>query len=50
VPSKAFIDIAKNGEYKDIKDALSQVRARRKLIQDEETVEKIEKYGMKIFQ
>ena len=50
VPSKAFIDIASKWNYKDLKDALAQVRSRRKVIQDEETVEKIEKYGMKIVQ
>jgi pyruvate/2-oxoglutarate dehydrogenase complex dihydrolipoamide dehydrogenase (E3) component/uncharacterized membrane protein YdjX (TVP38/TMEM64 family) len=50
VPSKALIDIAKWWDYKDLKDALAQVRARRKLIQDEETIEKIEKYWMKIIQ
>lgn len=50
VPSKALIDIAKKWRYKNLQDALAQVRGRRKQIQDEETVEKIEKYGMKIFQ
>lgn len=49
VPSKAFIDIAKSWKYDNISDALIEVRERRKEIQDEETVEKIEKYGMKIF-
>ncbi len=49
VPSKALIDIAKKKDHADLKDALSQARARRQLIQDEETVEKVEKYGMKIF-
>jgi len=49
VPSKAFIDIAKSWKYKDIKTILEKVRERRKIIQDEETIEKIESYGMKIF-
>ena len=62
VPSKALIDIAKNWKYNDVKDVLKQVRAIRKVIQDEETIEKIqakflrkidipggEKYWMKIY-
>jgi len=49
VPSKAFIDIAKSWKHKDIKTILEKVRMRRKVIQDEETIEKIESYGMKIF-
>jgi len=50
VPSKAFIDIAKSWKYDNLKDGLNEVRERRKEIQDEETVEKIEKYWMKIFE
>lgn len=54
VPSKAFIDIAKKNiersQWRDIKDILSEVRARRQIIVDEETPEKIEKYGMKVLQ
>jgi len=49
VPSKAFIDIAKSGKYKSVKEILEKVRERRKIIQDEETIDKIESYGMKIF-
>ena len=49
VPSKALIDIAKNWKYDNVSDTLKQVRARRKIIQDEETIEKIEKYWMKIY-
>lgn len=49
VPSKALIDIAKSGNFKNLQSALDEVRKRRKEIQDEETIEKIEKYWMKIF-
>ena len=48
VPSKAFIDIAKSWKYTSVKEALEKVRERRKVIQDEETIEHIEKYWMKI--
>ncbi|QFR39409.1 FAD-binding protein [Candidatus Gracilibacteria bacterium 28_42_T64] len=48
VPSKAFIDIAKKGHHKDIKGVLEEVRKRRQVIRDEETKEKLEKYGMKV--
>jgi len=37
VPSKALIDVAKSWKYYNIQDALQEVRARRKSIQDEET-------------
>lgn len=50
VPSKALLDISKQWENKSFKTALSEVRERRKVIQDEETVEKIEAYWLKIFQ
>lgn len=50
VPSKALIDIAASWKFKDMKDALEKARARRKKIQDEETPEKIENYGMKVVQ
>jgi len=50
VPSKALIDIAKSGQYDNVKDALEEVRTRRKAIQDEETPEETEKYGMKVIQ
>lgn len=50
VPSKAFIYLAKNNPDKLwVKDILEKVRAMRKIIQDEETPEKIESYGMKVF-
>ncbi|MDD2870424.1 MAG: FAD-dependent oxidoreductase [Candidatus Gracilibacteria bacterium] len=50
VPSKAFIDLAKNNpEGLGIKQVLEKARARRKIIRDEETPEKIENYGMKVF-
>ncbi|MDP2090448.1 MAG: FAD-dependent oxidoreductase [Candidatus Gracilibacteria bacterium] len=50
VPSKAFIDLAKNNhEGLSVKQVLEKVRTRRKIIQDEETPEKIEKYGIKVF-
>lgn len=50
VPSKAFIDLAKNNhEWLSVKQVLEKVRTRRKIIQDEETPEKIEKYGIKVF-
>jgi pyruvate/2-oxoglutarate dehydrogenase complex dihydrolipoamide dehydrogenase (E3) component/uncharacterized membrane protein YdjX (TVP38/TMEM64 family) len=48
VPSKAFIDIAKSWKYSNLKDALKEVRVRRKKIQDEETWDKIEQYWMKV--
>ncbi|NDK09400.1 FAD-dependent oxidoreductase [Candidatus Gracilibacteria bacterium] len=50
IPSKALIDIAKSGKYKSLKDALVEVRARRKIIQDEETVDKIEGHGVTVFE
>jgi len=65
VPSKALIDISKdNSPFEkgstwgtkgrdlkwDFKSAMQEVRNRRKIIQDEETVEKIESYGLKVFQ
>jgi hypothetical protein len=39
-----LIDIAKSGNFKNLQSALDEVRKRRKEIQDEETIEKIEKY------
>ncbi|MDC0506040.1 FAD-dependent oxidoreductase [Candidatus Gracilibacteria bacterium] len=50
VPSKALIDISKTSPGIGLKAGLKQVRARRKLIQDEETVEKIESHGPKVLQ
>jgi len=50
VPSKALIDISKHSPGIGLKAGLKQVRARRKLIQDEETVEKIEAHGPKVLQ
>jgi len=50
VPSKALIDVAKSWKYDNIQDALQEVRARRKSIQDEETPEKTERYGMKVIE
>ena len=50
VPSKALIDIAASGKYDTLKDALVEVRERRKIIQDEETPEKVESHGPKVFQ
>lgn len=49
VPSKALIDIATSGKYSNLKDALVEVRERRKIIQDEETPEKVEFHGPKVF-
>jgi len=48
VPSKALIDIAKHNPELGFKKAMSEVRARRQIIQDEETVEKIEAHGLKV--
>ena len=48
VPSKAFIDIAKSWKYSSVKESLKEVRKRRKIIQDEETPEHIEKYWVKV--
>ncbi len=50
VPSKALIDISKKSPWIGLKEGLKQVRKRRKLIQDEETVEKIESHGPKVLQ
>jgi len=50
VPSKALIDIAKSGQYNSLKSALKEVRKRRQLIQDEETVDKIESHGLKVIE
>ncbi len=50
IPSKALIDIAKSGKYSSLKKALTEVRERRKLIQDEETIEKVESHGLKVIQ
>lgn len=50
VPSKALIDIAKSWKYDSFSQALSEVRKRRKIIQDEETIEKIEAHGLKVIQ
>ena len=49
VPSKAFIDVAKNSEEKDLKTILDEVRSRRKQIQDEETKQEIEKHWIKVY-
>jgi len=50
VPSKALIDISKRSPEIGLQKALVDVRARRQLIQDEETVEKIESHGPKVFE
>ena len=56
IPSKALIDIAKKDSEKTEENkigllwALTEVRARRKLIQDEETPDEIKKHWMSLFQ
>ncbi len=50
IPSKALIDVAKSGQYSSLKKALKEVRKRRQVIQDEETVEKVESHGLKVIQ
>lgn len=50
VPSKALIDVAKSWKYNSFKEALLEVRRRRKIIQDEETIEKIEKHWLKVIE
>ncbi len=50
VPSKALIDIAKSWKYSSLKEALIEVRKRRKIIRDEETVEKLEQHWITVFQ
>ncbi len=50
VPSKALIDISKQSPEIGFKKALEIVRERRQIIQDEETVEKVESHWPKVFQ
>lgn len=50
VPSKALINIAASWKYYSLKEALTEVRSRRKIIQDEETPQKIESHGIKVYQ
>ena len=50
VPSKALIDIAKHNPELGFKKAMAEVRKRRKVIQDEESVEKIESHGLKVLE
>lgn len=50
VPSKALIDISKYNPEIGFKKALEIVRERRQIIQDEETVEKVESHGPKVYQ
>jgi len=50
VPSKALIDISKHSPEIWLQKALQEVRSRRQVIQDEETVEKVESHGPKVFQ
>lgn len=49
VPSKALIDISKHNPEVGFTWAMAEVRSRRQEIQDEETVEKIESHGLKVF-
>ena len=48
VPSKALIDIAKENPEIGFGKAMAEVRARRQVIQDEETVDKIESHWLKV--
>lgn len=50
VPSKALIDISKHQPGIGFKKAMEQVRDRRQIIQDEETVDKVESHGPKVFE
>ena len=50
VPSKALIDIAKHNPEMGFQKAMKEVRDRRQMIQDEETVEKIESHGLKVLE
>ena len=50
VPSKALLDISKSWKFDSMQEALTEVRARRQVIQDEETPDKIETKNLKILQ
>jgi len=50
VPSKALIDISKHSPELGFKKALQEVWSRRQVIQNEETVEKVESHGPKVFE
>ncbi len=50
IPSKALIDIAKHSPGIGFKKAMQEVRKRRQMIQDEETVEKVESHGLKVLE
>lgn len=49
IPSKALIDIAKSWKYSSLREALVEVRKRRKKIRDEESSEDVENQGVKVF-